>query len=139
MRFSPQFLDELRARLPVSEVVGRRVRLRKAGREWKGLSPFNKEKTPSFFVNDHKAMWFDFSSGKNGNIFDRVPYVLAPAIKAIVTQQVDPRIAADLKAFDFHKVVDNSTVARLVKEGYFEQLFGAEVKAEEQRKAKLAF
>jgi DNA primase len=70
MRFPPQFLDELRARLPVSEVVGRRVRLRKAGREWKGLSPFNKEKTPSFFVNDQKSMWFDFSSGKNGNIFD---------------------------------------------------------------------
>ena len=70
MRFTPQFLDELRARLPVSEVVGRRVKLRKAGREFKGLSPFNKEKTPSFFVNDSKAMWFDFSSGKNGNIFD---------------------------------------------------------------------
>jgi DNA primase len=70
MRFTPQFLDELRARLPVSEVVGRRVKLRKAGREWKGLSPFNREKTPSFFVNDQKAMWFDFSSGKNGNIFD---------------------------------------------------------------------
>ena len=70
MRFTPQFLDELRARLPVSEVVGRRVKLRKAGREWRGLSPFNKEKTPSFFVNDQKAMWFDFSSGKNGNIFD---------------------------------------------------------------------
>jgi len=72
MRFPPQFLDELRARLPVSEVVGKRVKLRKAGREWKGLSPFNKEKTPSFFVNDQKAMWFDFSSGKNGNIFDFV-------------------------------------------------------------------
>ena len=70
MRFTPQFLDELRARLPVSEVVGKRVKLRKAGREWKALSPFNQEKTPSFFVNDQKAMWFDFSSGKNGNIFD---------------------------------------------------------------------
>jgi DNA primase len=70
MRFSPQFLDELRARLPVSEVVGRRVKLRKVGREWKGLSPFNKEKTPSFFVNDQKQAWFDFSSGKNGSIFD---------------------------------------------------------------------
>ncbi len=70
MRFTPQFLDELRARLPVSEVVGKRVKLRKAGREFKGLSPFNQEKTPSFFVNDQKAMWFDFSSGKNGNIFD---------------------------------------------------------------------
>src|SRR5258705_12630033 len=70
MRFSPQFLDELRARLPVSEVVGRRVKLMKSGREWKGLSPFNKEKTPSFFVNDQKQAWFDFSSGKNGSIFD---------------------------------------------------------------------
>ena len=72
MRFPPQFLDELRERLLVSEVVGRRVRLKKAGREWRGLSPFNKEKTPSFFVNDQKSMWFDFSSGKNGNIFDFV-------------------------------------------------------------------
>src|SRR5215831_9643739 len=70
--FSPQFLDELRARLPVSEVVGRRVQLKKSGSEWRGLSPFNKEKTPSFFVNDQKAMWFDFSAGKNGNIFDFV-------------------------------------------------------------------
>ena len=70
MQFSAQFLDELRARLPVSEVVGRRVKLKKAGREWKGLSPFNQEKTPSFFVNDQKMAWFDFSSGKNGNIFD---------------------------------------------------------------------
>src|SRR6185295_417714 len=72
MRFPPQFLDELRARLLVSEVVGRRVRLKKAGREWRGLSPFNQEKTPSFFVNDQKMAWFDFSSGKNGNIFDFV-------------------------------------------------------------------
>src|SRR6516162_8425879 len=72
MRFSPQFLDELRARLPVSEVVGRRVKLKKSGSEWRGLSPFNKERTPSFFVNDQKSMWFDFSAGKNGNIFDFV-------------------------------------------------------------------
>jgi DNA primase len=72
MRFSPQFLDELKARLPVSEVVGRRVKLVRSGREFKGLSPFNKEKTPSFFVNDQKQAWFDFSSGKNGSIFDFV-------------------------------------------------------------------
>jgi DNA primase len=72
MAFPPQFLDELRARLPVSEVVGKRVTLKRAGREWKGLSPFNKEKTPSFFVNDEKMMWFDFSSGRNGSIFDFV-------------------------------------------------------------------
>ena len=72
MRYTPQFLDELRARLPVSEVVGRRVKLRKAGREWKGLSPFNKEKTPSFTVNDEKGFYHDFSSQKHGSIFDFV-------------------------------------------------------------------
>ena len=72
MRFTPDLLDEIKARLPASEVVGRRVKLKKAGREWRGLSPFNSEKTPSFFVNDGKMAWFDFSSGKNGNIFDFV-------------------------------------------------------------------
>src|SRR3989442_14237799 len=72
MRFPAQFLDELRARLPVSDVVGRRVKLRKRGREWVGLSPFNQEKTPSFTVNDQKGFFHDFSSGKHGNIFDFV-------------------------------------------------------------------
>jgi DNA primase len=72
MRFPPQFLDELRARLPISEVVGRRVKLKKRGREWIGLSPFNQEKTPSFTVNDQKGFFHDFSSGKHGNIFDFV-------------------------------------------------------------------
>src|SRR5215467_5065928 len=67
--FPPGFLDELRARLPVSEVVGRRVKLRKTGREWVGLSPFNQEKTPSFTVNDQKGFFHDFSSGKHGDIF----------------------------------------------------------------------
>jgi DNA primase len=68
MRFTPQFLDELRARLPVSEVVGKRVKLKKAGREWKGLSPFQQEKSPSFTVNDQKGFYHDFSSGKHGDI-----------------------------------------------------------------------
>ncbi|WP_439499639.1 DNA primase [Bosea sp. (in: a-proteobacteria)] len=69
MKFPPSILEEIKARLPVSAVVGKRVRLAKAGREWKGLSPFNAEKTPSFFVNDQKGSFFDFSSGKNGDIF----------------------------------------------------------------------
>jgi DNA primase len=68
MRFTPQFLDELRSRLPVSEVVGKRVKLKKAGREWKGLSPFQQEKSPSFTVNDQKGFYHDFSSGKHGDI-----------------------------------------------------------------------
>ena len=69
MRYPPAVLDEIRARLPVSAVVGRKVRLKKAGREWKGLSPFNAEKSPSFFVNDQKGFYHCFSSGKHGDIF----------------------------------------------------------------------
>ncbi|HUU25231.1 MAG TPA: DNA primase [Methyloceanibacter sp.] len=69
MKFSDSFLDEIRARLPVSQVVSRRVQLKRAGREWKGLSPFNREKTPSFTVNDQKGFYHDFSSSKHGDIF----------------------------------------------------------------------
>ncbi len=72
MRFTPQFLDELRARLPVSEVVGKRVKLKRAGKEWKGLSPFHQEKTPSFTVNDQKGFYHDFSSQKHGDIISFV-------------------------------------------------------------------
>ena len=69
MRFTPQFLDDIRARLPVSQVVGRKVALKKAGREWRGLSPFKDEKTPSFFVNDQKGFYHCFASGEHGDIF----------------------------------------------------------------------
>jgi DNA primase len=69
LRYPPQILDEIRARLPVSTVVGRKVRLKKAGREWRGLSPFNAEKTPSFYANDQKGFFHCFSSGKHGDIF----------------------------------------------------------------------
>jgi DNA primase len=69
MRFPPEFLDEIKTRLPASQVIGQRVRLKKEGREWRGLSPFNAEKTPSFYVNDQKQFYHCFSSGKSGNIF----------------------------------------------------------------------
>ncbi|MGZ3304968.1 MAG: DNA primase [Asticcacaulis sp.] len=68
MRFDDHFLDELKTRLRPSEVIGKTVKLRRQGREWVGLSPFTKEKTPSFYVNDTKGQFFDFSSGKNGDI-----------------------------------------------------------------------
>lgn len=69
MRLTPQFLDEIRTRLPVSQVVARKVALKKQGREFRGLSPFKSEKTPSFFVNDQKGFYHCFASGEHGDIF----------------------------------------------------------------------
>ncbi|MEZ5842435.1 MAG: DNA primase [Hyphomicrobiaceae bacterium] len=69
MRYPPDLLDEIRARLSVSHVVGRKVALKKKGREWAGLSPFKVEKTPSFFVNDQKGFYHCFASGEHGDIF----------------------------------------------------------------------
>jgi DNA primase len=69
MAFPPNFLDDIRTRLPVSSVVGRRVRLIKRGREYVGLSPFSNEKTPSFTVNDEKGFYHCFSTQEHGDIF----------------------------------------------------------------------
>jgi hypothetical protein len=68
-----------------------------------------------------------------------VPYVSAAAVQYIISHPVDEQLGAQLRAYDFRKVIDNSTVDRLVKEGFFEQLFGPGIKTEEENKAKLAF
>jgi ABC-type nitrate/sulfonate/bicarbonate transport system substrate-binding protein len=73
------------------------------------------------------------------NTYERVPYILTPAVQYILDHPSDAQVGAQMKAFNFHSVIDNSIVERLVKEGFFEQLFGAGIKAEEERKAKLAF
>ena len=67
MTFPPSFLDELRARLPLSELIGKRMRLVRAGREFKGCCPFHKEKTPSFTVNDEKQFYHCFGCGAHGD------------------------------------------------------------------------
>ena len=68
MSFPKGFLDELKARIRVSEVVGRKVKLIRRGREFVGLSPFTNEKSPSFTVNDDKQFWHCFSSGEHGDV-----------------------------------------------------------------------
>jgi DNA primase len=69
MRYPPDLLDEIRSRLPVSRVAERRVKLKRAGREYVGLSPFKTERTPSFTVNDSKGFYHCFASGEHGDIF----------------------------------------------------------------------
>ena len=61
--------EEVRARLAIEDVIGEYVQLKRAGRYWRGLSPFSNEKTPSFFVTPERDIWHDFSSNKGGDIF----------------------------------------------------------------------
>jgi len=70
MAFSDQFLDELRARTGLADLISRRVKLTKKGREHSGLCPFHKEKTPSFTVNEEKGFYHCFGCGAHGSIFD---------------------------------------------------------------------
>src|SRR5580692_7996294 len=69
MAFPPGFLDELRARLSVSDVVGRKVALKRKPRgEFTGLCPFHNEKTPSFTVSDKKGIYHCFGCGEHGDV-----------------------------------------------------------------------
>ncbi|QHN42359.1 DNA primase [Candidatus Mycosynbacter amalyticus] len=64
--------EEVRARLAIEDVIGEYVELKRAGRSFKGLSPFSGERTPSFFVSPEKNIWHDFSSNKGGDVFSFV-------------------------------------------------------------------
>ncbi len=64
--------DEIKARLSIEDVISEYVQLKRAGRNWKGLSPFSAEKTPSFVVSPDKQIWHDFSSGRGGDVFSFV-------------------------------------------------------------------
>ena len=70
MKFPKEYLEEIKQRIKVSDIVGATVQLKRRGREYVGLSPFSKEKTPSFTINDEKGFYHCFSSGEHGNIFD---------------------------------------------------------------------
>ena len=72
MKYPKDYLDEIKARLKVSNVVSRSVSLKKRGKEFLGLSPFKNERTPSFTVNDDKEFYHCFATGEHGNIFDFV-------------------------------------------------------------------
>lgn len=70
MTIPPRFLDELRSRITLSDVIRKNVRLTRAGREFKGCCPFHNEKTPSFYVNDDKQFYHCFGCGAHGSVID---------------------------------------------------------------------
>lgn len=70
IRIPDGFVEELKARIRPSDVIGRKVKLTKKGKEWVGLSPFTNEKTPSFYVNDQKRIFKCFSSGMGGDVIN---------------------------------------------------------------------
>tara|TARA_Y100000590_G_scaffold457314_1_gene609689 strand:- start:600 stop:2375 length:1776 start_codon:yes stop_codon:yes gene_type:complete len=70
MKYPKNYLEEIKLRLKVSQVVGKKIKLKRRGKEFVGLSPFTNEKTPSFTVSDEKGFYHCFSSGEHGNIFD---------------------------------------------------------------------
>ena len=72
MKYPKDYLEEIKTKIKVSQVVSKAVNLKKRGKEFVGLSPFSNEKTPSFTVNDEKAFYHCFSTAEHGNIFDFV-------------------------------------------------------------------
>ena len=90
MKYPKEYLDEIKLRLKVSQVVGKSVKLKKRGKEFIGLSPFSNEKTPSFTVNDEKGFYHCFSSAEHGNIFDFLMktknYKFGEAVRALASE-----------------------------------------------------
>lgn len=131
MTLSPQFLDELRARTPLSALVGKSVKLVKAGREYKGCCPFHQEKTPSFYVNDDKGFYHCFGCSAHGDAIrwmtDQRGLAFMDAVKELAQAAgmelpaLDPRAAAQAeRARGLHDVMADAAA------WFTEQLNGIE-------------
>ena len=100
MKYPKQYIDEIKLRLKVSQVVSKQVKLKRRGKEFIGLSPFSNEKTPSFTVSDEKGFYHCFSSGEHGNIFDFLMktknYKFGEAVRALAAD-------AGMPSYKFNK------------------------------------
>jgi DNA primase len=116
MALTPQWLDELRARVTLSSVVMRTTKLQKAGREWKGCCPFHDEKTPSFTVSDEKGFYHCFGCGAHGDVIrwmtDQRGLAFMDAVKELAAEagidmpHPDPREAEQAnRRADLHDVM----------------------------------
>ena len=110
MTLTPQWLDELRARVTLSSVIGRTTRLTKAGHEWKACCPFHNEKSPSFTVNDVKGFYHCFGCGAHGDVIrwmtDQRGLSFMDAVKELASEAglevpaPDPRAAQQAQVRD---------------------------------------
>lgn len=131
MSLSPQFLDDLRARTTLSALVGRTVKLSKAGREFKGCCPFHSEKTASFTVNDEKGFYHCFGCGAHGDairwLTDAQGLSFIDAVKALAADagMEVPAPSAEAKARQ-EKAGRLSDVLERAQDWYFRQLEASE-------------
>lgn len=91
--------EEVRSRLNIEDVIGEYVHLKRAGRNFKGLSPFTNEKTPSFYVSPDKNIWHDFSSNKGGDVFSFVMEVEGLDFRASL-ELLSRKAGVDLSMYD---------------------------------------
>lgn len=123
-RIPDSFIQDLLARTDIVEVIGQRVELKRAGKEFKGLSPFSSEKSPSFFVSPSKQMFFDFSSGKNGTVisflmdYDRLSFV--EAVEELA-QKAGVEVPREGGGFDQRLVLEGPLDALAAAERFFKE------------------
>lgn len=119
MSLSPRFLDDIRSRVMLSELIGRRTKVTRAGREFKACCPFHKEKTPSFTINDQKQFYHCFGCGAHGDVIgftmqhDNLSFV--EAVETLAAQaglqmpKPDPAfIEQEKRAKDLYSVVEEA-------------------------------
>ncbi|MBI1301051.1 MAG: DNA primase [Alphaproteobacteria bacterium] len=120
MSISPKFLDELRNRVTLSEIIGRRVKVTRAGREFKACCPFHHEKTPSFTINDDKQFYHCFGCGAHGDVInfvmqhDNISFIdsveLLAAEAGLQVPKPSPQAAAKAKKEkDLYELMDDAT------------------------------
>ncbi len=120
MSLPPRFFDELRNRLSLSEVIGKRIKVMRAGREFKACCPFHHEKTPSFTINDEKQFYHCFGCGAHGDVIkfvmehDNVPFMdaiesLAAEAGMQVPKQTPQEAIKAKKEKDLYELLEDTT------------------------------
>ncbi|MCA9331334.1 DNA primase [Candidatus Saccharibacteria bacterium] len=110
-------VEEVKSRLAIEDVIGEYVQLKRAGRNYKGLSPFGAEKTPSFIVSPEKQIWHDFSSGRGGDMFSFVMEMEGLDFKSAL-EHLARKAGVDLEQFQTGRRADFGKVKERLHEAH---------------------